>query len=230
MCRASPPWARWRRPSRMSSTSRSPRSAIISEDRKRLLEASEDPRFGRFRTPWPRGPSRPCGRVRSSTAARLRHARRNREAGRKAGQLIEEASALALVGARERGVRVEFTIDPRSTRSSSTGSRYSRCSSTSPQRHGRDAGGAPHESSPSPSGLRARHGRGLRGRYRSRHLRRDRAKLFHPFVTSKAHGHGGRPVDRPHHRRTAWGPDYGRSPMTAEAPSSASRFRRRRRI
>ncbi len=46
-------------------------------------------------------------------------------------KLIEEASALALVGAKEKGVRVTFALDPTHLSSSPTASRCSRCCSTS---------------------------------------------------------------------------------------------------
>ena len=45
-------------------------------------------------------------------------------------KLIEEASALALVGAKEHGVRVRFPSIRRWTWCSPTRSRFSRCSST----------------------------------------------------------------------------------------------------
>ena len=39
------------------------------------------------------------------------------------------------------------------------------------------------------------------------------AQLFQPFITTKRHGHGRRPVDLAHHRRGAW------RPIWAEAKS-----------
>jgi two-component system sensor kinase FixL len=80
---------------------------------RRLLETNEDPRLATVRDALGKGAEQAlrAGQIirrlrdfvtRGETEKRLE----------RLSKLIEEASALALVGARERGVRVEFTIDP----------------------------------------------------------------------------------------------------------------------
>jgi two-component system sensor kinase FixL len=80
---------------------------------RRLLEASDDPRLATVQDALAKGAEQAlrAGQIirrlrdfvtRGETEKRLE----------RLSKLIEEASALALVGARERGVRVEFTIDP----------------------------------------------------------------------------------------------------------------------
>jgi two-component system sensor kinase FixL len=80
---------------------------------KRILEGSDDPRLATVQDALAKGAEQAlrAGQI----IRRLRDFVTRGETEKRVerlSRLIEEASALALVGARERGVRVEFTIDP----------------------------------------------------------------------------------------------------------------------
>ena len=66
----------------------------------------------KIRDAWTRPPSRRCGPARSSAGCATSSPGRDREAAREHRKLVEEASALALVGAKEQGVQVRFRFDP----------------------------------------------------------------------------------------------------------------------
>ena len=93
-----------------------PLSAIASymKGSRRLLdrESERGPRAGTRRHAKGRRPVPAC-RPDHPAAARLRRPRRDRARVESIKKLIEEASALALVGAKEHGVRVRFQIDQR---------------------------------------------------------------------------------------------------------------------
>ena len=93
-----------------------PLSAIANylKGGRRMLEASTDARAAQScGRPWTGPPTRRCAPARSSAACasswRAGESERREES---ISKLIEEASALALVGAREHGVRVRFQLDP----------------------------------------------------------------------------------------------------------------------
>ncbi len=120
-------------------------------------------------------------------------------------KLVEEASALALVGVKDRGVRVQFKFDPavdagaRRPCADSAGAAqpHSQCDRShggraDPRsRHRGDAGrGQPHPHQ--------------RRRYRLRHRAGNRPATVPALRHHQAAGHGRRPVDLAHHRGGAW--------------------------
>ena len=120
--------------------------------------------------------------------ARLRRTRRDgAAAGARWAQLIEEASALALVGAKERGVKV--SIEPRpGPAGGDRGPRADPAGAAQPdaQRAGGDGEREVARTVDAASGVDG-HGAGQRRRYRQRRFhRRSRRSLFQPFVTTKA--------------------------------------------
>ena len=127
-------------------------------------------------------------------------------------KLIEEASALALVGAKETGVRVSFDFAPAANVvAGGQDSDPAGPAQPDPQRHGGDAGGRPARtenlhaicSGPGYGGDRG-------GRYRPRHRAGDRGKTVPAFHDHQAAGHGRGTFDFPHHRRGPWRQALGR--------------------
>ena len=137
-------------------------------------------------------------------------------------KLIEEASALALVGVKETGVRVTFAFDPRvsfvladkiqiqqvilnlmrnaiEAMQETTRRELTIC-------HRRTAG---------------RDGGDQHRRHRPRHRAGDRRAVVPALRHLEAAGHGRRPVDLPHHRRSPWRPPLGGTQSRAVERSSA---------
>ena len=128
-------------------------------------------------------------------------------------KLIEEASALALVGAKEHGVRVRFELDPavdlvlvdkvqiqQVLLNLIRNAIEAMEDSAAPR-----AGG--HRVAPAADGM----ARGQRRRHRPGHRPEIADQLFQPFVTTKRARHGRRPVDLAHHRRGPWRAHLGRA-------------------
>ena len=128
-------------------------------------------------------------------------------------KLVEEASALALVGVKEKGVRV--TLRARSAR------RLVLVDKIQIQqvllnliRNAMEAMeeiDAPRTCRSDRAGDR-RHGRGQRRRYRRRHRAGDRRAAVPAVRHHQGAWHGRRPVDLAHHRRGAWRRDLRREP------------------
>ncbi len=125
-------------------------------------------------------------------------------------KLVEEASALALVGVKDRGIRVQFHFDP-GDRSGAGRPRAdpAGAAQSDPQRHGRHGGDADTRAVD-----RGRTGRQCararqRGRQRRRHRAGDRRAAVPAVRHHQAPGHGRRPVDLAHHRGGAWRPHLG---------------------
>ena len=139
-------------------------------------------------------------------------------------KLIEEASALALVGAKEKGVRVVFRLDPERRLVLADRIQIQQvllnlirnaieAMQDSPRRElvDRDAAAA-----------RRRPGRGQRRRHRLGHRAGDRRPAVPALRDHQEARHGRRPVDLPHDRRGAWRQDLGRVRARTAARCSAS--------
>ena len=144
-------------------------------------------------------------------AARLRGARRDRTTRESLTKLIEEASALALVGAKQQSVRVRFELDPgRRPRFCGQNPGPAGLSQSHAQRHRGDGEvGQPANC----SSLDA--GRDDSSRIASRipvpASRRDVAATVSAVCHDQAARHGRRPFDLAHDYRGAWRRDLGRS-------------------
>ena len=98
---------------RMSSISRCRRSPIISRARSGCWRAPPTTRPRPCATPSTRPPIRPCAPARSSAGCATSSSRGESERRVESiTKLVEEASALALVGVKDRGIRVQFKFDP----------------------------------------------------------------------------------------------------------------------
>ena len=139
-------------------------------------------------------------------------------------KLVEEASALALVGAKEQGVRVRFQFDSaRRPGAGRQGADPAGAAQPDAQRHRGDGALGQARARHRDRGRPRRHGRDQRRRHRPRHRAGDRGAAVPAVRHHQAPGHGRRPVDLAHHRRGAWRPDLGRAQSRAAEPSSASR-------
>ena len=135
-------------------------------------------------------------------------------------KLVEEASALALVGAKDQGVRVRFQFDPPSTSSSPTRCRFSRFCSTccaTPSKPWRPRKGASSRFRPRRQGRYARY---QRRRYRLGDLAGHSGSSVPALRHQQAPRHGRRPVDFPHHRRGPW-----RTDRSEPNPAGGTTFR-----
>ena len=129
-------------------------------------------------------------------------------------KLVEEASALALVGVRDRGIRVQFRFDPAVDLVLADRVQIQQVL-LNLIRNAMDA----METSQTRELIVA--SRALTDdmcrRQRRRHRLRHRAGSRRAVVSAVHHhqtpGHGRRPVDLAHHRRGAWRADLGRSPI-----------------
>ena len=176
---------------------------------------------------WTRRPSRRCAPARSSAACATSCARGESERRiENLPKLVEEASALALVGARgarRSGARsgsiraadlvlvdrvqiqqvllnlIRNAIEAMTEAGNGASSSIATAAARATRRS--------RSASPIP-------GPGIAPEVAG--------QLFQPFVTTKQQGHGRRPVDLPHHRRGAWRPDLGRARPRRRRRSSAS--------
>ena len=120
-------------------------------------------------------------------------------------KLIEEASALALVGARDRGVRVTYRFrSRRRPRAGRQGADPAGRAQPDAQRHRGHGGIAAPRADDRDRARTRRHGAVKRRRYRDRRRPRDRIAAVSAVRHQQAARHGRRPVDLAHHRRGAW--------------------------
>ena len=140
-------------------------------------------------------------------------------------KLVEEASALALVGAKDQGVRVQVPVRPRSRpRAGRQGADPAGAAQPDPQRDrgdGRHASGASWSSSTAPADDDMVDDQ--RRRHRLGHRAGDCRAAVPALRHHQAPGHGRRPVDLAHHRRGAMAGRSGPSPIRAAARFFASR-------
>ena len=125
-------------------------------------------------------------------------------------KLVEEASALALVGAKDKGVRVRFAFAP--------GLDYVLADKVQVQqvllnlmRNAIEAmEDSPTRGTPHRDGAGARrHDRDQRRRYRRRNCAGNQRAIVPALCHHEAHRHGRRPVDLAHHYRSPWRLDLG---------------------
>ena len=123
-------------------------------------------------------------------------------------KLIEEASALALVGAKEHGVRVRLQVDPGAR--SDPGRQGANPAGPAESVSERDRSGDPGRAAGTDGvdqAIGQRHGRSVGRRHRSRHQPRHRRATVSAVRHHQAARHGRRPFDLAHDHRGAWRPD-----------------------
>ena len=195
--RASPRWARWPRPSPMSSTSRSRRSPTTCKAASGCSSrSSPSPRSAR--SPGQGRRAVAARRADHPPPARLRRARRDRAAAEKHQQSWSRRRARSPWSApRSRASRVRFDSTRARPGAGRQGADPAGHAQPDAQRHRgdgriRDAARAGHRHDG-----RRRHDRGQRGRYRPRHRPGDRRSCSSP--SSPPSGKAwGRPVDLAH--------------------------------
>jgi two-component system sensor kinase FixL len=125
-------------------------------------------------------------------------------------KLIEEASALAMVGIKETGVRVRFALDPggrvRPGRQDPGAAGHPE---PDPQRDRGDAGRG-QAGTDGDHGRTGRHGGDRGRRHRAGHRAGDQGAIVPALRHHQAERHGRRPVDLPRDHRGAWRAALGR--------------------
>ena len=119
-------------------------------------------------------------------------------------KLVEEASALALVGVKDRGIRVQFQFNPEIDLVLADRVQVQQVAAQSdPQRDGCDGNVADARPRRRHRAGGRRPGQDQRGRQRFGHRARDRRAIVSAFRHDQASRHGRRPVDFARHRRGA---------------------------
>ena len=191
-----------------------PLSAIANylKGSRRLLEGVVDERVGAdARRP---GQGRRAGAARRPDhppAARFRRRGESERRVESVAKLVEEASALALVGAKERGVRVRFQFDPAVDLVLADQVQIQQVllnlirNAIEAMADVADARPGDRRSPPAEDNMV----RDQRRRHRPGHRAGDRRAAVPALRHHQAARHGRRPVDLAHHRRGPWRADLG---------------------
>ncbi len=185
-----------------------PLSAIANymKGSRRLLENNADERAGQVRDAMDKAADQAlrAGQI----IRRLRDFVARGESERRVEdvkKLVEEASALALVGAKDKGVRVRFEFAPRVDFVLADKVQIQQVL-LNLMRNAIEAmeGGERRELVVSTAATNGQYGRDQRRRYRHRHSAGDRRAAVPAIRHHKGAGHGRRAVDFAHHHRGAW--------------------------